>query len=369
MSELLKFNNIALISAIIILTMVVYYVIKEQKRKIEKRKIAAYLKGINYAIEDKTDKAIEELTSAIDLEPDLVDVYISIGNLFRKKGEINRALIIHKGLLARKLDTEKKIEVYINIGIDYKKAGLYDRAKETFKNALSLDPKNQTIKKYLEEVYEDSKDWESALIWQKRFGENKKITAHIYCELGKKVLKESNDHKTAFDYFSHALSEDKNCFDAMLNLGILYYNNDNKEKAFQMWFEAVRVKNELFNLVLDKISDSNDLYKFLKQVLIFNPKSHYILLFSAMYLLKLGKDKKALSLLNIILKNNSYPQSAVVLALKCLSKQSNNKKLEMLAFKLQNNIKYTCKSCGYSTHLFFWKCPKCRTWDSAKVEF
>ena len=66
MSEFLKFNDIALISAIIILGMVVYYVIREQKRKIEIRKITAYLKGINYVIEDKTDKAIEELTNAID---------------------------------------------------------------------------------------------------------------------------------------------------------------------------------------------------------------------------------------------------------------------------------------------------------------
>ena len=368
MSNFFKFNDILLISAAIMLIIVIYYVVKEQKRKIEKKKITAYLKGINYIIEDKTDKAIEELTSAIELEPDIVDVYISIGNLFRKKGEINRALIIHKGLLARKLDREKKIEVYVNIGIDYKKAGLYDRAKETFKNALSLDPKNNTLKKYLEEVYEDSKDWESALVWQKRFGEDKKITAHIYCELGKKALRESNDYNLAYDYFKKAFVEDKNCFDALLNLGKISYANQDKKRAFQFWFDAVKVKDEFFNLILDNIIDKNDLYEFLKSILVYNPKSYYILFFSSMYLLKLGKYKKALSILNIILKSGHYTQSAIVLAVKCLSNQTDNKKLQILASKLQVNIKYTCKSCGYSTHLFFWKCPKCRNWDSAKVE-
>ncbi len=368
MSEFFRFNDIALISAAIMLAIVAYYIVKEQKRKIEKRKITAYLKGINYIIEDKTDKAIEELINSIELEPDIVDVYISIGNLFRKKGEINRALIIHKGLLARKLDTEKKIEVYVNIGMDYKKAGLYDRAKETFKNALSLDPKNHTLKKYLEEVYEDSKDWESALTWQKRFGENNKIIAHIYCELGKKALKELKDYKAAYEYFTQALYEDKNCFDALLNLGKLSYLNQDKKKAFQFWFDAANYKNEFYNLILKEISDKNDLYEFLKSVLVHNPKSRYILFFSAMYLLNLGKEKKALSVLNILLKSNPS-QSAIILAVKCLSHQCSNKKLQKLSLMLETNIKYTCKSCGYSTKLFFWKCPKCRSWDSVKVEF
>lgn len=370
MIELLKSNQIALISGAIIIAVAVYYILKGHKIKTEKHKITLYLKGINYIIEDKTDKAIEELTNAIELEPDIVDVYISIGNLFRKKGEINRALIIHKGLLARKLDREKKIEVYVNIGIDYKKAGLYDRAKETFKNALSFDPKNQTIKKHLEEVYEDSKDWESALEWQKRFGENKKITAHIYCELGKKALKEpsNNSMKKAYELFSQALNEDKNCFDAMLNLGILYYNTLDKKKAFQFWFDAVKVKNEFFNLVLENIKDKNDLYYFIIQALIYHPRSYYILYFSALYLLKLEKHKKSLSVLHIMLKNNYYPQNVITLSIKCLAKQSSDKRFEHLASKLQNNVKYTCKSCGYSTHLFFWKCPKCRSWDSTKLE-
>ncbi len=368
MIDFLRSNALYLLSGAIALSILAYYIFKAQKRKLQKRKIILYLKGINYIIEDKTDKAIEELTNAIDLEPDLVDVYISIGNLFRKKGEINRALIIHKGLLARKLDREKKIEVYINIGIDYKKAGLYDRAKETFKNALSLDPKNQTVKKYLEEVYEDSKDWESALEWQKRFGENKKITAHIYCELGKKVLKESNDVDLAYHYFSLALDEDKNCFDALLSLGILHYAKNDKKEAFQLWFRAVNVKNEFFHLILDKIQDKTDMYNFIKKVIVYNPKSYYILYFSALYLLKIDKHKKAFSLLNMMLKNNNVPQNALLLAIKCLAKDISNEKLDFLTSKLQNNIKYVCKSCGYSTHLFFWKCQKCRTWDSVKVE-
>lgn len=83
--------------------------LKKRKEKAREKSIEGYVKGISYIIDDETDKAIEELAKVVTDQPDLIDVYLSIGNLFRKRGELNRALIVHKSLLGRShLSYEKK---------------------------------------------------------------------------------------------------------------------------------------------------------------------------------------------------------------------------------------------------------------------
>lgn len=347
----------------------VIFVGKKTKDVSDKKKLESYVKGINYIIEDETDKAIEELTDTAKLDPDLIDIYISIGNLFRKKGEINRALIIHKSLLVRPhLSKEKKLELYINMGIDYRKAGLYDRAKEYFKNALSMNPKNSTARQLLYEVYEDSHDWEDALSWHKRFGKNSdNILAHIYAEIGKERLKE-NKTDEAKKYFEKSLKVDKKCIDSYLYLGDVYIQHGNIEKAYEYWEKSCKIEPKFANLALNRIEDIEKLKSLSRELLIQFPNDKYILYFCANQMFKIGERQKAISLYGKLIKMGIKPYS-VLQKFTDVNKENLPKFIRTFAKdRSKNELKYICTNCGYSSNSIFFRCQKCRSWDKVKVE-
>ncbi|WP_025270696.1 tetratricopeptide repeat protein [Hippea sp. KM1] len=365
-------QDIAILFIVFLLGILVSYLWmlgKQKKENIDKKKLESYMKGINYIIEDETDKAIKELTDTAKLDPDMIDIYLSIGNLFRKKGEINRALIIHKSLLARaNLEKDKKMDIYLNIGIDYKKAGLYDRAKKYFKDALSIDPKNNQAKRLLYEVYEDSKDWENALIWHKRFdGVDKHTVAHLYTELGKDNLKEGKTEE-AKKNFERALKEYKNCIDALLHLGDIYFQYGKIEKAYQLWERVCLIQPQFCNLALNRIQDDSVLTEKLINLLMHYPDNPYILFFAAESFLKLQQKKKASSLYKALLKKGI--KSPFIL--KRLSEIETEKTPGFLKiFTTQNityPIRYTCTNCGHSAGKLFFRCPKCKSWDKIRVD-
>ncbi len=361
-SIILSFLLGALISFLIIMG-------RRKKENIDKKKLESYVKGINYIIEDETDKAIKELTETAKIDPDMIDIYVSIGNLFRKKGEINRALIIHKSLLARpNLDKDKKLDIYLNVGIDYRKAGLYDRAKKYFKDALSIAPKNQLAKKLLYEVYEDSKDWENALVWHKRFdGTDKHILAHLYTELGKDKLKEGKTEE-ARKNFERAIKEYKECFDALINLGDIYFHYGKIEKAYELWEKACKIRPELCDVALNRIKDDAILKEKVKKLLFEMPDNDFIKFFAAESYMKLGDKKKAESLYKSLLKKGITSFSILKRLVEINGETPNYVKL-FVNYTPSTPLKYTCTNCGYSSGKLFFRCPKCKSWDKLKVSF
>ncbi len=347
----------------------VWFLGKNKKDNFDKKKLESYVKGINYIIEDDTDKAIEEFTETAKLDPDLIDIYVSIGNLFRKKGEINRALIIHKSLMVRPhLNKQTKLKLYINIGVDYRKAGLYDRAKEYFKNALSIDPKNQQAKKLLYEVYEDSKDWENALVWYKRFskGDEHRL-AHILTEIGKEKLKE-NDLSQAKKSFEKALKIYDDCIDARLKLGDVFMGMGDIDKAYKQWEQVCKINPGLTDVALSKINDIEALKKVIKNLLVLFPDNRYILFFCANHLFNINEKKKSLSLYKKLIKIGVKPESVFKKFIQIERDRMPDFILEFIDEEQDRYTRYTCTNCGYSTHNHFFLCPKCRQWDKVKVE-
>ncbi len=342
---------------------------RRKKENIDRKKLESYVKGINYIIEDETDKAIKELTETAKIDPDMIDIYVSIGNLFRKKGEINRALIIHKSLLARQnLDKNKKLDIYLNVGIDYRKAGLYDRAKKYFKDALSIAPKNQLAKKLLYEVYEDSRDWENALVWHKRFdGTDKHILAHLYTELGKDKLKEGKTEE-AKKNFERAIKEYKECFDALINLGDIYFHYGKIEKAYEFWEKACKIRPELCDVALNRIKDDAILKEKVKKLLLEMPDNDFIRFFAAESYIRLGEKKKAESLYKSLLKKGITSFSILKRLVEINSETPDYVKL-FVNYTPSTPLKYTCTNCGYSSGKLFFRCPKCKSWDKLKVSF
>ena len=123
-----------------------------------------YILGLNFLVSNQIDLAIEELTRAASVDEDALEVHMILGNLYREKGQVGRAITLHQGLLQR--SNLSKIEhayVLLCLGLDYKRGGFVDRALEAFQEVVRLDPKNRYALVNLQKLYEEQDQWADAL--------------------------------------------------------------------------------------------------------------------------------------------------------------------------------------------------------------
>src|SRR5262245_49392040 len=122
-----------------------------------------YLLGLNFLVSSQIDLAVEELSKAASKNPDALEVHMILGNLYREKGQVGKAITVHQSLLQRpKLTRLEHAYVLLCLGLDYKRGGFVDRALEAFTEVLRLDPKNEYALLNLQKLHEEQHQWAEA---------------------------------------------------------------------------------------------------------------------------------------------------------------------------------------------------------------
>jgi lipopolysaccharide biosynthesis regulator YciM len=152
-----------------------------------------YFKGLNLLLNEQPDKAIDAFIEIVKLDPETADMHFALGNLFRRRGEIERAIRVHQNLLARPdLPLEQQVHAQYELGMDYLKAGLLDRAEETF-NCLVDTQYGVQARRALLEIFQREKEWRRAIeaaegLQESGAGARHKEIAQFYCELAQDAL-------------------------------------------------------------------------------------------------------------------------------------------------------------------------------------
>ena len=124
---------------------------------------AAYFKGLNFLITNQQDKAIESFSEAVQANAESFELHFALGSLYRRRGEVDRAIHLHVDLLKNKeLAPQQKLAVTAELAQDYLKAGLYDRAEELFET-LNDDRYRQPALRALLEIYVREREWDRAI--------------------------------------------------------------------------------------------------------------------------------------------------------------------------------------------------------------
>jgi lipopolysaccharide biosynthesis regulator YciM len=149
----------------VLISAVIAAAIRRRARRIAEA--LAYVKGVRYVLSDAPDAAIGELTRAVELNPQTsgqsIETYFALGKLFRRKGDLERAIRLHQNILLRPgLPVEIKREAQFELAIDLQRAGLHSRAIESFEKFLAEEPAHPEALQRLREVHEESQDLESA---------------------------------------------------------------------------------------------------------------------------------------------------------------------------------------------------------------
>jgi len=341
----------------------------------------AYIKGVNYILSDAPDRAIEEFIRAVQINSETVETYLALGSLFRSKGDVSRAIRIHQGIILRpQVDPKVLLQALYDLGLDYKKAGLLDRAIATFQDVVARDPKMLQAYIQLEELYEETKDWESAFKTQEKISklrksEDRNVMAHLMTELGKSQIARG-DRKAARASFKKAISIDPRCVDAYLHFGDLYAQEGEDAKAVEMWKRVMEAAPSMTFLAYDRLEHAffrmghlSALEEFLRKRSMEGDADLFTRIFLAKHLRKKGELEEASRMLRNILEECPGSKGARQELIQVLLAQGDRDGALEQYERLLDSLTvvdrhFQCRMCGYRSTQFLWKCPQCLKWDT-----
>ncbi len=203
-----------------------------------------YLLGLNYLISNQPELALVELSKAVRGETDAVEAYLALGNLFREKGQVERAIDIHKSLLHRPgLSELGRTQALFSLALDFKSAGLIDRSERTLHEVVQRDPGNLSGWLCLRRVYEEMGRWEKAAETQQRIdklagSQDDLLLASLWAERGREALKEGNA-SAAMGFYDRSLQFDPDYAPAHLGAGDCLAEEGSVPEALVHWDKAL----------------------------------------------------------------------------------------------------------------------------------
>ncbi len=344
----------------------------------------AFFKGVQYILSNDHDQAIEQLTKAVQVDSDTVETYVALGNLYRSKGDIDRAIRIRRNIILRPhIDEKVRLRALLDLGLDYRKGGFLDRALETFGQVLKKEPSNLEALQEVEKIYEDLRDWENAFLTRQKIsrlsrGDFHHILAHHKTEAGKVYL-EGGDASKAKGAFKKAISINDSCVDAYLHLGDIYMERGDFGKAVSTWKKIAEVAPEFTFLAYRRLEGAYSREHNLKPVEEFLKESTktnsdmFTRLALARYLFSRKDSEGAVSELRKALEiDPAFWEARRLLGRIYLEEGRVEEAMEayrdLIAHLNVPYLEFQCKSCGYCPSDLQWQCPQCRSWDTITLK-
>lgn len=348
----------------------------DNKRNTKSELTSDYFKGLNYLLNEQPDKAIEVFIKMMEIDLETVEMHLALGNLFRKRGEIERATRIHQNLVARSnLNKDQQYQALYELAQDYYSAGLLDRAEDLFSELVNNDQNGIASLQYLSRIYEGEKEWAKGVAVQKQLAQKlnadrSSIIAHYYCQLAEQKIN-SQELQSAKKYLRLALIEAKDSARALIMMGEIEYSKGAYDGAIKHWGRLYKSESALIGEVVDRLIDSyqksqktGDLDDFIQDLEEKEIDSSAIIT----YLIEGKGVGSAVSYLQRTLTNK--PSAQGIRQYLSLVKKQNTYSAEALNFiesyleDSPDSETYLCRKCGFKGRLLHWQCPSCKQWDT-----
>jgi len=348
-----------------------------------------YMLGLNFLVTNQIDQAIDELSKAAETAGDPLEIHLILGNLYREKGQVGRAIQAHQALLQRpKLRRLEHANVLLCLGLDYRGGGFVDRAIEAFTEVLKLDPANRYALSNLEKLYEDQHQWDQAYTARQKLAElaaggeggveaprHDEVLAFLENEFGQAALK-SNDLREAARRFQAAIDRDARNAPARLSLGDVLAREGKPADAIAVWERLIDVSPERAYLSFSRLESaysrigSPERFPALCEKLIAaNPQDWRARLALARYTAAHGSPSRAIELLFDALTHNPHAlalHQAIWQTLSALHLPPAlvNRYVELTRDAIFYLDPHVCLRCRYRSTELLWQCPHCHEWNS-----
>lgn len=356
---------------------------KHRKGKQDSSLSSNYIKGLNYLLNEQPDKAVDTFIDLLKVDTDTVETHLALGNLFRKRGEVDRSIRLHQNLIARpQLSSRDRNSALFQLGLDYNAVGMYDRSEKLFKELLS-DPvhKNESLVQLLN-IHQLTRDWDDATKiaeeLQSSLGvEQSKPIAHFYCELAAQK-RQDGDIKAALSNVKKALTINPDSVRASLLQGDIHLQQKSFKQAIKSYQRILQqdiafLPEALPNIAeaYSNIKDNSGYRSFLNKSL--EAGAGVSVLVELSKIIQAEKDDRAAAELigNFLQERPSLKGLQRLITLHIEHAQDSAKpSLQLLDGIVEKLIskkpRYACHNCGFETKAIYWQCPSCKEWSSVK---
>ncbi len=344
-----------------------------------------YVLGLNFLVANQIDIAIEELSQAARVDGDALEIHLILGNVYRERGQVARAIQIHQALLQRqKLTRIEHAYVLLCLGLDFKRGGFVDRALEAFTESLRLDPKNQYALLYLQKLHEEQHQWDEAYNIRRQLLDlsgpdthprSQAILGFIENERGLEAIK-SGRSDDAVRRFEAAIDLDATTTPAYLNLGDVQAKQGDRAGAVATWERLLSVSPERAYLAFDRLERAHTAagtpHRFeerCRQLIAANPQDWRARLVLGRHLAARGELNSAFDLLLDALAHNPHGLTVHQAIWNVLMQVGLDRSLVQRYVSAAREAVFfldphVCLKCRYRSTELLWQCPHCHEWNT-----
>ena len=341
-----------------------------------------YLKGLNFLLNEQTDQALEHFLKMVRVDDKTIETHFALGSLFRRRGEVDRAIRIHQNIIARPdLAAEQRDQALFSLAKDYLGAGLLDRAENLFVRLAQGSLYQVQALEAVGGIYEQERDWEKAIDAGQRLevlgGRSLALQiAHYNCELAEAAAAK-NDYASARKFVKRAQSGRPRTMRGALTRAHIARDTDDNKTALKLYNRIIDENTYLIAEALPEIvsiyvkeGKTAELESALKALLKKNPERTSLVAYTAIV-----NDLGGIPVIDECVKEYmlNEPTLGEFIELQQLSEGDKGSSESALA-KVRGALsklasatpRYQCQECGFSSQRLLWQCPSCRNWETQR---
>ena len=359
-----------------------YKVYSDRDRELPPRISADYIRGLNLVLSRKTDEALELFIQMAKVDEDTLETHFALGHLFRRRGEVERAIRVHENLLARpNLNEMQRHQAVYSLAEDYLGAGLFDRAEKLFGELTDSPTVADSALEKLVYIYEREREWLKAIDAQRKLemlrGAKTTQVAHYYCELADQA-RANGDRDLARDYLRNTIRSESGQLRGTLIRAALAQEEGDFTQAIGLYEQTIEKDRNFITEVLPSLMSC---YRAIDKLPYFEAKiERWVAADAALrrdfaftaILGDLTSQSPALAscVESFVLDNPVLASLVNAAELKALSAEQRRLAIERITVGLRqiaaSSARYRCTNCGYSTQRFIWHCPSCKLWETVR---
>ena len=341
-----------------------------------------YLKGLNFLLNEQTDQALEHFLRMVRVDDKTIETHFALGSLFRRRGEVDRAIRIHQNIIARPdLASEQRDQALYSLAKDYNAAGLLDRAEKLFARLSEGSRYQVQALEALCGIYEQERDWEKAIEAGKSLevlgGRSMALQiAHYFCEMAEAAAG-AGDYASARQYVKNAQAGRPRTMRGALTRAHIARDMDDSKTALKLYHRIIDENTYLIAETLPEIvtiytreNKVDELERALKALLAKNPERASLVAYTAI-VNNIGGIPVIDDCVEQYMLND--PTLAEFVDLQAMS-DGGKSDAESAFTKVRGALsklaaatpRYQCQECGFSSQRLLWQCPSCRDWETQR---
>ncbi|MDU5454273.1 lipopolysaccharide assembly protein LapB [Pseudescherichia vulneris] len=343
-----------------------------------------YVAGVNFLLSNQQDKAVDLFLDMLKEDTGTVEAHLTLGNLFRSRGEVDRAIRIHQTLMeSASLSYDQRLLAVQQLGRDYMAAGMYDRAEDMFNQLVDETDFRIGALQQLLQIYQATSEWQKAIDVAERLvklGKDKQRgeIAHFYCELALQQMG-NDDMDRAMALLKKGAAADRTSPRVSIMIGRVLIAKGDYARAMESLLRVIDQDKELVSETLEmlqtcylQLGKNDEWAEFLTRCVEENVGATADLMLAEIIDQREGQDQAQVTVTRQLQRHPTMRVFHKLMdyhlhdAEEGRAKESLMALRDMVGEQIRSKPRYRCQKCGFTAFTMYWHCPSCRAWSTVK---